>query len=265
MMVVVGALRRELEPFRRLIESPQDDRVDNMVFTEGRADGVPVALVQFGIGRERAQAAVRAAVERYRPRLIVSAGFSGGLSTDIEGGDLVLAQQIFAVERPVNGSQPNDMPPIAIDRGLLDACAITLEEGLMRYTVGNIVSVQQAMPSPREKDRLSRTTPALLVDMESYWIAEAARQAGVPFLAARVASDELGDTLPDFERFLDEMGGLRPLKAAWYFLTHPHHLLGAPALALNASRGVHNLEAFGSLLFTMSYRPMAYRPVPAGS
>jgi len=250
-IVFIAALRRELAPLRNLIAIDAEERVGDVHFTEGQSEGLPVALVQSGIGRERSQTATRWAIARYRPQVIVSIGFSGGLSPDVRGGDLVLGQRLLAAtDEEVTAGGPFSAEPIEVDSCFLDAASIALEEGLLPARRGDLMSVPAVMPGPREKELLGRVCSAELVDMESYWVAQTTQEAGTMFLAARAASDEAGVSLPDYERFLDEMGEVRPLRAAWYFAAHPHHLMTVPLLAGNARRGAQNLAAFAALFLT---------------
>ena len=255
MIVFVAALKQELAAFGEVVAIDRREQVDGVPLAEGHADGVAVALVQSGIGRQRASEATRLAIARYRPDMIVSVGYSGGLSPEIRGSDLVLGQRLLVAEPASPGGELHLVgEPIEVEPSLLDTTAIAMEESLLTARSGDFVTVPAIVRGYGEKDRLRRRSSALLVDMESYWVALAAREAEVPFVAARVASDEIGDTLPDFTKFADAMGGIRPLPAAWYYLTHPHHVLGAGVLAYNARQGARNLAAFAALFLTIAFR-----------
>ncbi|MEE9285703.1 MAG: hypothetical protein V3V35_08265 [Dehalococcoidia bacterium] len=258
MFVFVAALKQELAAFQHAVVIERREEIGGAPVADGHADGVAVTLVQSGMGRQRASRATRLAIERDRPDAIVSVGFSGGLSPEIRGADLVLGRRLLVAEPMEPGGEPvigTDV--ITVDPSLLEASTIALEEGLLPVRSGDLVSVPQVLTGPQEKERLGRQSSALLVDMESYWVAHTAREAGVPFLAARVASDEVGDTLPDFARFVDEMGNVRLMPALWYFLTHPQHMLATPVLASNARAGARNLASFGALFLTMVYKGVA--------
>lgn len=252
MIVFIAALRRELEALRPLIVIERTERVGDLLFVEGHSDGTPVALVQSGMGRDRSQTATRRAIARCQPEVIVSVGYSGGVSPDVRGGDLVLGQRLLAAtEDELAAGGPFAAEPIQVDPPLLEAATIALEEGLLAARQADLISVPSVMPGARAKERLGRLCSAELVDMESYWVAQTAREAGIPFLAARTASDEAGISLPDYQRFMNAVGDIQPARAAWYFATHPHHLLTAPLLAASARRGAQNLAAFAGLFLTM--------------
>ena len=98
MIVFVAALKQELADFGKVVAIDRREQVDGVSLAEGHADGVAVALVQSGIGRQRASEATRLAIARYRPDMIVSVGYSGGLSSEIRGSDLVLGRRLLAAE-----------------------------------------------------------------------------------------------------------------------------------------------------------------------
>ena len=245
MFVFIAALRRELAELERLLAAPVHSRQDGAVCTEGHVDGMAVALVQSGIGKERSIHATQIACARYRPALIIATGYSGGASPALKGGDLVIADRLIAEGDTQNGA---DSPPIAADAALVEASLGWLEEEFVPAHRGTIVSVPRAMPGAKQKTALSAHFQATAVDMESYWVAQAAHAAKTPALAVRAASDTSTDTLPDYERFLDPMGEVRMLSAAWYYATRPWHIPATPGLAANARLGARNIAAFAELL-----------------
>ncbi|MBM4406355.1 MAG: hypothetical protein FJ039_09290 [Chloroflexi bacterium] len=250
MIVFVAALRRELNDLHSLVRIERRDRVGRMIVATGTSKNAKVALVQSGIGRERSQEATRFAIEQLRPDVLLSIGLSGGLAQSVQGGDLILGGRLLAYDAAGNPLGE----PIAAEPSLHRDCAKALEQEFIPVHHGDVVSVPEVMPGQAEKQRLATASGAKAVDMESYWVASEARKAGVPFLVMRAASDTLGESLPDYERFLDEMGEVRPIHAAWYFLTHPGGLAAAPGLAQNARRGGRYMQAFCELFFTKIYR-----------
>lgn len=256
MLVFIAALRRELAEIDRLLAAPVRQQFDGAVFTEGSLDGARLALVQSGIGKERSIRATQAACARYRPSLIITTGYSGGASPIVKGGDLVVADRLMASDE---AGDVASHPPIVLDAALVDASLGWLEEEFVRAHRGTIVSVPRAMPGPRQKAQLGAQLQAAAVDMESYWVAQAAREAGTPALAVRAASDTSTDTLPDYERFLDPMGEVRILSAAWYYATRPWHIPATPGLAANARLGARNIAAFAELLLARYPATLAVR------
>ena len=252
MLVFIAALQRELRAMKALLDEGTTSEAADALVTEGQVEGRPVALVRCGIGRELAQEATRRMILRARPRAIVSTGFSGALSGDVGGGDLLIADRVTSpLSDEAADSKP--APPIEADPYLLEAAIEAMDGCPVRSHVGGLVTVAKVLATRIEKDTVTNIATKA-VDMESYWVAEIAKEAGVPFLAVRAISDEVDDTLPDYERFETPMGGIRPFAAAWYFATRPWHIFDLPRLASNARHGTKNLAIFAGRFLAKVYR-----------
>jgi len=249
-LVFIGSVRRELADLEPLVEGRKTERYGSAIAVQGTADGRPVALVRTGIGRERSEAAIRdLLLAGIRPRAIVSLGFAGGVAPDVYGGDLI-------VPRTIRGLDPDGASEgaVAPDPYLFESALEALEDEFIAVHTEEIVSVREALFGIEEKEHFASTPRTKAVDMESYWVGRLAQEAGVPFLAVRAISDETEDTLPNYPRFLDEMGEVRPLAAATYYATHPWHIFEAPRLAVNARKGARHLAVFGEAFIKKVYR-----------
>src|SRR6267378_546005 len=142
----------------------------------------------------------RRAIAEQRPGLVVSCGFSGGLDAALAAG------------------------------AALDG---------LRCIQGELVCASSVAASPEEKRALARPG-ALAVDMESYLVAQAAGEAGVPWLALRAIVDPLESSLPPFAR---EAHADYFWPALRYAFSGPRAAAGLLRLARNASRAGAALEA----------------------
>jgi adenosylhomocysteine nucleosidase len=149
----------------------------------GRFEGRRVALVVTGMGREAARQGTRALIDGHRPRYVISAGYSGGLRPDVKLGDIVLADRVV----DCTGAQ------LAVDLRADPTSA--RQPGLH---VGALVTADRLICLPAEKASLGQEHSALAVDMESFAVAQICQQARVPFLAARIISDDSQERLPKF-------------------------------------------------------------------
>ena len=135
-----------------------------------------VSVVRTPMGA-RAESGIEAWSERNgAPSMLVSTGFSGGLTETLETGDLVLAETILSGEEEIRA-----------DLGWVDRVRIALAQDGMEAAVGQFAS-SGAVASPQEKKRLA-AEGSLAVDMESGPLATWAQQRDVPFLALRVVLD----------------------------------------------------------------------------
>jgi nucleoside phosphorylase len=74
-----------------------------------------------------------------------------------------------------------------------------------------------------EKQRLSSTTPAALVDMEAAAIARLAAARAIPFFCVKGISDGYTDQLPDFNCFISKDGRFQLARFVVFALRHPSY------------------------------------------
>ncbi len=171
-----------------------------------------VSLRSSGMG---AEAADRAAVTLLAgaPRAVVAAGFCGALDAGLRVGDLVAAEAV-ADEDGV--------------RFPADPALLTAAPGRR----GVLVTARRLARTPADRARLD----GLAVDLESAAIARRCAEAGVPFLALRAVTDEVGHVLPDFDRLMNAAGQLTPGLGLVHFALHPRQLVGLVRVGRGARR-----------------------------
>ena len=204
-VLLVSALERELFPFRgrpgafdltRLRDEPKQ-------WWGGWDDTTEIVATAGGVGRAKSQAAAAIGIARYRPSLVVSVGYCGGLDPALEVGDVVTADFV----RDPDGNRYPARP--------LGSPAVT------------VFTADRVLPTAAEKADLFAATGAAVVDMEASGVAHACREAGVPFAAVKVVTDAAGDELPaglePFLEFVDGDGGnpLLILPCVWAIARRP--------------------------------------------
>ena len=151
----------------------------DFVFRGGRYDEVRVAIVESGVGFERARRATQALIDAHTPPWIVSAGFAGALDSEIKAGDIVMANSLA----DTHGNE------LSIDLNLSAA-------GQKGLHVGRIVTVDQVVRTIAAKQTLQARFGGIAVDMESLAVAQVCRETGTRFLAVRAITDDLSADLP---------------------------------------------------------------------
>lgn len=222
---IVFAMAIEADAFERLVADRVELRAAGLVFHEGTAGGRRVAWCVGGVGSDAAARAARLLVDGHRPRLLVSAGFAGGLDPALARGALVRPTRVVDEA----GAAPLPLMPVGATPA---AAPITI------CTVGRIVR------SPEEKRALAATTGAVLVDMETHAVAAAAAAAGLPCAGLRVVSDDATQALPRevtalaapqsaWRRFGAALGGLarRPSAAVDLWRLWEHAVVDGRTLA----------------------------------
>jgi adenosylhomocysteine nucleosidase len=145
--------------------------------------GHDLFLVANGAGRERARAAVDAALAALRPDAFVSTGFCGAVEPGMEPAQIVVATKV------AYGDAAYTPAPLHSD---------------FPHRTGVVRTIDHIAQTAEEK-RFWRSTGAIAVEMEAAAVAERAVAAGLPFFCVKAISDLANETLQ-----IDLNGALRP-------------------------------------------------------
>lgn len=232
-----------------LVLAPLESEVSDLLQALGRAGrGEPVAVASparvlsfarpggavvvgwTGMGSAATQRALSALLAR-RPRALLHMGVAGALRRELAPGDAVLVSAVHrGQERRACELEPGLAARLAAAGARQGAC----------------VTVERPAGAPADKAALAARHPdALVVEMETWWAHEAARQAGVAFVGLRVVVDGLDQPLPDLGGALDEAGNPRPLKLAATLLRRPGTMRHLPAVGRAFARARERLTALG--------------------
>jgi adenosylhomocysteine nucleosidase len=148
----------------------------------------------------------------YRPRFVLSAGFSGALQPEQRVGDLILATEI--VDEGGHRWFPRSQAP----RGNARPDA---PRRVPPLSTGRLLTVPELVSDPREKQRLGERYKALAVDMETAVVARLCQEHDTPLLCLRVISDDLNTPLSPHLVELLRRGRVAPPRLAWTVLRHP--------------------------------------------
>jgi adenosylhomocysteine nucleosidase len=173
---IVFAVPIEADAFARRASEVTEFDAGGLVFREGRVAGRRVAWCVAGVGREAAARGARRLILGHRPRLVVSAGFAGGLDPDLVRGSLIRAAEVTLLDRSKQLCLAHAAP--ANGRDLL------------------LVTADQIVTTPTAKAELRTACGGDAVDMETFAVAEVAEAEGLPCSSLRVISDDASQTLP---------------------------------------------------------------------
>lgn len=127
-----------------------------------------------GIGPRRVGEAVRQRLSAGGVGLVVSTGFAGGIRPGFEVGDLVMASEV--IHAP-SGERSRPEPGFFGLNGMA--------------SVGPFVTVEEVLPDPAAKAEAGTRFGAIAADLESAAIAQAAKAAGVAWVAVRAILDPM--------------------------------------------------------------------------
>jgi adenosylhomocysteine nucleosidase len=233
---VVFALARESGAFRRLFHARKAFPKAPFRAWWCGPPGHSVLAVESGLGAERAQKALTwafgQAVGR-RPRLVVSAGFSGALQPGLSVGDVIVPKEVA----DLGGNRwPTTWP------GELPANRCPPHRGAL-LSVPNLVS------EPGEKRALGGRFSAAAADMETAAVARFCAEQGVPFGCVRAISDDVDTKLSSELIFLLADGTLSPSRLLHALATRPRLVLECSRLARATRRAADRLAGrLGQLL-----------------
>ncbi|HEU5313759.1 MAG TPA: hypothetical protein VFU08_08035 [Candidatus Udaeobacter sp.] len=204
MIAVTFALPAESAEFlRRLTDKARADR--NGVRTiRGKIDDRTIEVLHTGVGEKLCRQRLGRFLQDQEFACLISTGFAGALSDDLQIGDLFLAENFSTIHL---GETHSSLPGLPI-------------------RIGNLLTVPALIDSPGERNKLALTSGAAAVDMETEFISRSCAARGIPLLSLRVISDTPRNLFPapmhvlfDIERQQTQM-----LKLANHFLTHPNRI-----------------------------------------
>ena len=247
MLAIIAALNEEVNSLKRSMSISKSSVVEDCRLYEGQNGQREFLLVVTGVGRRRAQQAVRTVLERYPLKAMVSTGLSGALSRKTCVGDIVVYSGLgFKDETREGNNLENILTP---DPDLLSLSTKLLRETGLAFITGRGVTLENVCAAPEAKEALGREFEAESVDMESYWLALAAEEKKIPFITVRSILDEVQDDLTCLTRISTD-GKINQGAAAAYILKHPGQIKEMAYYARCAKKAEKNLALFLEKLVT---------------
>lgn len=223
MLALLGALKSETASVRKRMTVDFVGAASSCRLAQGRFRGTPMVLATTGMGRQRAEAAARYVLEAYSISFLISFGFAGALTDELRVGDVVLGSALHV--RADDEAQSAPLEPIALDASMRSLAEQALLRAGVDFSVAEGVTVPDLLCDVDDKTALAKATGARMVDMESYWIAAAAAERGVPFLTLRAISDTKAEGLLPFTQLMTPDGRWKARQTALYFIQKPHDVV----------------------------------------
>ena len=208
---IVAALEREVWPLVKdwSVANQRHDGRNFKFFEHENA-----VLVCGGIGAEAARRAAEAIIVLYKPALVISAGFAGGLDPALRAGHAMT-------------------PRLVIDAGDGSRTDSGTGEGVL-------VSFA-AVADSAQKTSLARAYGADVVDMEAAAVSRCAQAHGIQFSACKVVSDSRDQRLPPVTRFVASDGTFQSFRFLAHVAVRPWLWAGVGQLARNSSIAARSL------------------------
>lgn len=210
MIAVTFALPVESVGFLRWLTNKTRIERNGLRIIRGQIDHWTIEVVHTGVGVKLCQqrlgkflsgaGRIRGVEQDQHFDYLISAGFAGALTDQIQPGDLLLAKNFSTIR---------------------------LREQLSLSTspihVADLLTVPALIHSREERNKLALTSGAVAVDMETEFISRACTACGIPLLSLRVISDTPRNLFPAPANILFdiERQQTRMLKLATHLLVHP--------------------------------------------
>ena len=209
---IIGAMDVEVAALKENMLDLTVTQRAGMEYYEGTLEGLPVVVVQCGVGKVNAAMCAQILCACYGVTHIVNTGIAGSLCADLDIGDLVVSKDAMYHDFDCNafgypsGKVPGmDVIAFPADETLMGhafAAAEAVNPGHTR--IGRVASGDQFVASKELKEKIISLTQAQCTEMEGAAIAQTAYRNGVPFVILRAISDKADDSAemdyPTFER-----------------------------------------------------------------
>lgn len=215
-IAVLAAMEQELRLIQERLRHPVVQDVGGRRFVTGVLSGIRLVTAISGYGKVSAAATVTTALNAFSPRLVVFGGVAGGLGSDVDIGDVVVADRL--IQHDLDGSPIFDrhvvpslgMAEIPTDLDLtqlLIESATSYVEGAFRHEmthqpdlpfenrdttvhVGLVASGDQFIDHVAQAQALVSELPDVLaVEMEGAAVAQVCAERRIPFAVFRSISD----------------------------------------------------------------------------
>ena len=207
---IIGAMAVEIAVLKENMENMTVTTRTGMAFYEGTLNGLPVAVVQCGVGKVNAAMCTQILCDCYGVTHVVNTGIAGSLCADLDIGDLVVSQDAMYHDFDISnwghaiGQVPNLPLAFPADEWLLAQAFAASEAVNPGHTkIGRVASGDQFICDKSRKEKIITDTNALCTEMEGAAIAQTAYRNGVPFVILRAISDKADDSAemdyPTFE------------------------------------------------------------------
>jgi adenosylhomocysteine nucleosidase len=177
----VFALPMEAAGIVDVLTEHQTTRGDGRTFHTGLFGNRRVAVIESGIGQEKARRAAEVLIDVFAPKRLCSAGYAGGLSKRLKQLNVCFPEQVMRDS---------------------DAKILDLTGSIPKYVENGtepkltLLTADSMVDSPQKKRVLGERTGAELVDMETFAAADVCRERNVPFLSVRIILDTAEEQIP---------------------------------------------------------------------
>lgn len=208
---IIGAMAVEVETLKSEMKNLTVEHKAGMEFYDGVLEGLPVVVVQCGVGKVNAAMCAQVLCDCFGVTHLVNTGIAGSLCAELDIGDLLISTDAMYHDLDVVhfGYQRGQVPGMDVLAFPADAEMITLAQAAAEAVnpghsrLGRVASGDVFVAEKEVKTQIIANTGALCTEMEGAAIAHVAYRNQLPFVILRAISDKADDSVemdyPTFE------------------------------------------------------------------
>lgn len=223
MYLILCAMKEEVSEIIEKLDIAEKYSFFGMEFFRG-AFSMPAGLRSreavvgmTGVGKVMAAMNTQKLIDVFSPQKIIFAGIAGGVSDNIDVGDIVVSTDTIQYDMDASalGFKIGEIPftgirTIEADPEMVSAAKSFKAENC-KITLGRILTADRfvSTSNPKERDFLTKEMAGIAVEMEGAAAALVAKMNNIPFVVIRVISDKCDGKAPkDFNKFLKKSSKL---------------------------------------------------------
>ncbi len=209
---IIGAMELEVETLLGVMENKTASEKAGSTFYEGTLSGLPVVVVQCGVGKVNAAICAQILCDCFGVTHLVNTGIAGSLCAELDIGDLLISSDAMYHDMdavhfgyPMGKVPGMDVITFPADEAMVMLAYAAAEEVNPGHTrIGRVASGDQFVAEKALKEKIIAITGGLCTEMEGTAIAQTAYRNNLPFVILRAISDKADDSAemdyPTFER-----------------------------------------------------------------
>jgi len=209
---IIGAMDIEVNMLKQMCTSVNTVQSGGRTYVEGLLDGIPVVIVQCGVGKVNAALCAQRLILQFEVTHVINTGIAGAMASGLRVQDIVVSTNAVYHDFDVSGfGYPKCKVPgretidFVADEKMIEAAVSSfenLEEAKGHAIIkGRIASGDQFIASKSQKDTIRTDCNPACVEMEGSAIAHACEINEVPFVIIRCMSDMADDNGHDTYEF----------------------------------------------------------------
>ena len=209
---IIAAMDEEVDSIKKLMSDINIRNIYELEFILGTIHSKNVVLVKCGVGKVNASRTTQILIDNFDLEYVINVGTAGGLSENIEIGDVVIAEKLVQHDFDITagghekGYVSNIGKYFNCDQNLIKKSKEIIDNMNQNFkaVTGLIATGDIFVQDIKVKERIKEEFNADCAEMEGAAIAQVCELDEIPFIVIRSISDKPnGNNNIDFEQYLE--------------------------------------------------------------